>query len=710
MAFISLTMPWMLAGLSMLALPVAAHLYHRRSVRRIVFPAITLLVDASANRSRFLRLRGPLLLLLRCMAVLFVTLAFTQPMWHVSDDSPETSAISGKSGNRHGVVILLDQSASTRTVADGLSLYERLRVHADRTLSHAATDAALAGVVYAKSVPESQLETMSGHIEALRAAVKDSAPTYEHADMPAALSLAGELLAEVQGDRHLMIFTDLHGSEWADTTAIRATAEQLPTGTRIKVIPSTRPDPSNASVRIVSRTPDVPLVGVPVRVVVGVTNHGDSARDIPVTLHGNNLTLDPVTLRVPSRASREAIFEVRFQMAGPHGLYAAIPPDALDADNTAYASLHVERQPSVLLVTDDSSKSPGSDGYFISRALTPYGNSTGAYTLNILTPSQAASDSEALRGTRVAIVAGAETLPSPLQRSLLEHIGRGGGVIFICGSRTPISDLASFDALLPGGVLPFVPNQPLAARTSFITEARWTDGPLRDFGPAAQQLFPSIRFKHTWAADNVHNNAVLWMTYDDGRPALAAKRVGDSVCVLANFGLASGDSDLASAAPIVALIHSLVSFASRPEAMQEHFPGQPLQLVIPSMMRGKPGALSLRGPSGTLDFALLQTGADSVTLHLPSAPQPGFYTATIGNELGMINAVNLDPRESDPRRIDPEELQRTLTTKGIMVNDIASDPDDFAPRPEGKPLWGWAIVAALIAFAVELAVLAQRHT
>jgi len=710
MASISLTMPWMLAGLSMLALPVAAHLYHRRAVRRVVFPTITLLVDASANCSWYLRLRGPLLLLLRCLAVIFVTLAFTQPVWHVSDSSPGGLAVSGNSGSRPGVVILLDQSASTRTLSDGVVLYERLRADAARALNRVSADVSLSGVIYAKSTPASLRETMSGHSEALRAAVEGSAPTYEHADMPAALLLAGELLAEVQGDRRLMIFTDLQGSDWSDTTAIRAAAEQLPTGTSITVMPTAGPDPDNASVRIVSRTPDVPVVGAPVRVVVGVTNHGSSERDIPVTLHGNNFTPDPITLRIPSGASREAIFEIRFHMAGLQWLHAAIPADALDADNTAYAALLVTRQPSVLLITDDSNKSPGSDGYFISRALTPHGNSADAYTLNILTPAQAASDSEALRGSRIVIIAGAETLPIPLQRSLIEHLGRGGGTIFFCGSRTPLSDLASFDTLAPGGVLPFEPNQPLSARTSFIAAARWTDEPLRDFGPAAQQLFSSIRFSRTWTAGNVHNNAVLWMTYDDGRPALAARRVGDAVCVVANFGLASSDSDLAGAAPIVALIHSLVSFASRPEARHEHFPGEPLRLAIPSAMRSKPGALSLQGPSGTLDYALHETGADGVTLHLQSIPQPGLYSVAIGNEPAVIGAVNLDSRESDPRRIDPDELQRTLTTNGITVNDFASDPEDFAPRHEGTPLWGWAIVAAMAALAMELALLAQRQT
>ena len=47
---VSLFHPWLLAALPLAAVPVLLHLWRRRSARRVMFPAVALLMDQNANR------------------------------------------------------------------------------------------------------------------------------------------------------------------------------------------------------------------------------------------------------------------------------------------------------------------------------------------------------------------------------------------------------------------------------------------------------------------------------------------------------------------------------------------------------------------------------------------------------------------------------------------------------------------------------------
>ena len=93
------------AGLGV-ALPILAHLLNRYRVRHTPWAAMQFLNRSVRVRSRQLRLRDVLLLLLRCIAVLLLTLALSRPATH----NPDGSWLPGE--RRAGVIIALDASFS----------------------------------------------------------------------------------------------------------------------------------------------------------------------------------------------------------------------------------------------------------------------------------------------------------------------------------------------------------------------------------------------------------------------------------------------------------------------------------------------------------------------------------------------------------------------------------------------------------------------
>jgi hypothetical protein len=105
----SLLSPWFLAGLFLIAAPIVAHLIRRATRDQITFSALRFLSPSTPRLDRRSRIQHPLLLLLRCLIVALLALAFTRPYWNQSAPPPATTDPS------RVVIVLLDRSASMRS-------------------------------------------------------------------------------------------------------------------------------------------------------------------------------------------------------------------------------------------------------------------------------------------------------------------------------------------------------------------------------------------------------------------------------------------------------------------------------------------------------------------------------------------------------------------------------------------------------------------
>lgn len=104
---------FLLAGLA-IAIPIAIHLFDLRRFRRVVFPATRFLKESVLRSRRQSRIRERLLLLLRCLFVLALVLAFSQPFWSRKN-----------SGNTRTIqVVVLDNGPATGARKDGRTLLE----------------------------------------------------------------------------------------------------------------------------------------------------------------------------------------------------------------------------------------------------------------------------------------------------------------------------------------------------------------------------------------------------------------------------------------------------------------------------------------------------------------------------------------------------------------------------------------------------------
>ena len=374
LAFLTLTTPLLLGGLSLLALPLIAHWLHRRSQRTIVFPSIALLLETVAQQSQFHRLKRWLLLALRLLAVACIVVAFTRPVWQSAAADGGLSA-----ADAAAVVLVVDIGASTGQTSGGVTELESLKSAAGTILDDLVAGVDVAGVVLADGSPRSVFPRLSANLGGLRNELSRLTPTAERADFAAAFAAAGKLLADHQGPRRLYLLTDGQRSNWRDALAPGELGQTLPAGTVVSVAPLRREVVSNVALSNPRHYPTLPLAGEPFDVSLHVSNHSEATRQVRLVCErtsgdGAGLVLgrDEQTVALTPREQRDVAFHVSaLESERQFVRLTALAEDGLTIDNSAALVVATASRTPVIVLSDDDPEEAGSSAYYLLRALSP---------------------------------------------------------------------------------------------------------------------------------------------------------------------------------------------------------------------------------------------------------------------------------------------------------------------------------------------------
>src|SRR4030095_3669777 len=130
--------PLFLFGVAALAAPILVHLVRRTRARRVEFPALLFVRQIPQRTIRRRTLRNLLLLMLRCLTVLLLVLAFTRPFFSSRSAAKESSA--------GATVILIDSSLSMRRE----QFFAEAQRRAEAVIADARNDERLALVSFGK--------------------------------------------------------------------------------------------------------------------------------------------------------------------------------------------------------------------------------------------------------------------------------------------------------------------------------------------------------------------------------------------------------------------------------------------------------------------------------------------------------------------------------------------------------------------------------
>ena len=707
-ATISFTNPLLLAGMALAALPIVAHLLNRRARRRIVFPTVRLLQESVASQSRLYRLRKWILLSLRCLAICLLAWAFARPVWQEKGVESPT----GDSGV--AVVLVPDVSASTAQQSGGVSLMTSMKALAGRTLDSLTEGVDMVNIVYASARPRAAFPRLSNNFAALRQELDRLSSTQERANLPEALAMAGTFLKEHRGQKRVVIFSDMQRTNWSDISLKDEAKDLLPTGTRITIVPVLAQLPDNVALSSPRAAPVQPIIHRPFQLQVHVANYSEHARTTPVeaTLDGRSIGKQTVALK--PWEERDLGFDAQLDKSGAHNVVFSLPPDALAADNQAFLVVQAVARIPVVVVGDDNANQQGTGTYFLTRALAPRGDMGDDLEVRHLTSGDLSVNGFARLGDAEAVMIGyvGKLAPDAL-RALYMYANQGGGVAIFCGEGPVADNMLSFGALAKqGDCLPWLPTGPrdlsLKGGVLQLGEGDWKHPALADFDEPSQQALKQIRFFKVWLSGAMKPNAVSILKFADGTPALAAQALGQGKMVLANFSPALACSDIGKYGSFVAMVHSMVHYLRpRQDWRSQLLTGEPMRMAIPDS-RDPTRAYQVLGPDQRPCEVerTVEAGETNLTVRYPAIP--GFYTVTSGEQTFAQAAVNLDPRESDLRRIDPDVVREHLRNDHVSLENFSYAGDSQEGpilRVRGKPMWHWFVVAAMISIGAELVLL-----
>lgn len=326
--------PWLLLGLAALAVPVLIHLVQREEHSGLKFPSLMFVRRIPFETKRRRRIRNPVLLALRCLALAAIVLAFASPYFESNPPASSASAV------ERDVVILLDRSYSMSHP----ERWKRATTAAGVRIDGLGSSERAALVTFDDQARvESEL---SDDKAALHAALDRIEPAQGRTGYAAAFGAANRILASSEASRHgVVLISDLQRSALEDSGA-------LPLGEQValEIVPVAAPLGANVTVTEAGLAPQTDA-SVEDMLLVRVENTGDApTTDVRLELLVDGRLAETRPLAVAAGESRSLTLPLVLAADRPTRITLEVGPDALPADDRYHLVLAPRRPVAVALI------------------------------------------------------------------------------------------------------------------------------------------------------------------------------------------------------------------------------------------------------------------------------------------------------------------------------------------------------------------------
>lgn len=694
--------PFLLIGALGIALPILAHLLNRFQVQHTDWAAMRFLNRNVRVRSRQIRLRDLLLLILRCIALLLLVFALARPAWN------EASWLPGE--RRAGVVIAIDASFSMGQDTGGETRFDRAleRVEVIRSkmapgdpvtllMMGADDDVVLRNIAYSKDrFDEAVME------------LKASAGKLNLGNAPKRIA---ELVVDMEApQKEVYLITDAQAADWKQPSSqLREALADLGAQAEVFLVPVPG-EAANLAVTDLELVSGVLRKGTTARYRATVRNYGaDPVTNISVQCRANDVQIDEKLIPViEGGSSRTVSLFVPFHNAGATRITANISGDNLDADNVRRTVAVVRDRVSVLCVDG----STGDAGRLVVAALLARADGMQSEDYTVRSVPWLSFPAENLDEVDVLVFTDVPEITEMQAAQVERFVRRGNGLIWFAGESVKAGAWNKLAENQGNAILPGV----LGARID-TSDSLGAGKPLDPNMPdhpvsmplmsLPEDLLSETRFLRLMEIEPAPNSFPILQLAGNEAPVLIEQALGRGQVFLFTTTADTAWNNMALTPLFPMVMQQIVTYLSGREFERPRTVGDSLALTYIDQPDASDAVFET--PSGEIvTVPVRERGGQFVAL-LDHAPEAGYYTARVSVQaLGSPIPVNVDPRESNLATLPLAELQANFEGLGLNVVSESSELSAAIDSSRtGRSAWRFFMIAALI-FLLAECLLADR--
>ena len=719
-------------GAAAFAIPLIIHLLNRSRFRTIPWGAMHLLEAVVRVNNKRLRIEQLILLAVRCAIPVLLAFCLARMVltgWQALPGDAPSSA-----------VILLDNSYSMDAAGNGGSHFAQAVAQAV-TIVDTLNRGSEVAIVQTGGGPAPLFDNPVFDPETVNRKLLLLEGGYGASQMAESLDFGlGILQGMANTRRNLIVISDFQRSDWQsmpDTTIerIRRQIDAMPIPPAVTLLQVGRQIEENVSVESLAFSNTALGVGQDLQVRANLRNHGTKVYQGARVLFRIDGTQDSVSqVALGADQTAQTLFTCRFETPGSHVIEVEVAvDDQLETDNRYAAAVPVLERIDVLLVDGAPSSQPlESETDFLSVALTPF--TFGRVKLSDLIETQTVPAAKLTPGSvsaaRVVVLANVAKL-TPDQVHLLAEYVRGGGSLLIFAGDKINTDW--YNQTLLGGTDGFLP-MPIDAlggsleepqKSTRIVAQHFEHPALQVFNDRANgnladaEIWKWYRFGHAEGGQSQGNTEgmpvsaraepLVMARLETGDPLIVQRPFGDGLVIQVATACDADWSNLPMRPSYLPLMQQLITtIASQVAPPCNIKAGEPAIALLPGDAAGVP--LSLVAPDGTRHTVRPVARGTHSLVQFGRTRRPGIYTLTGPDAQGLHFVAQTSREESDPRLLDPEQIEKLAADLGAELVDSGAEYVELdKTRRHGREVWRFLLFGVMGLMFVEL-ILQQRFT
>ncbi len=684
----SFVFPYFLAALATLAIPIIIHLFFFRRFRKVYFTNVRFLKEVKEETSNRQRLRNLLVLLMRCLAIAMMVLAFAQPFL------PRSSAV--KQGQK-SVSVFIDNSFSMNALSQDAPLLELAKQRARDVVSAYAPDDVFQILT---NDFEGRDQRLVGKEDALNR-IEEIRISPASRELGKVLVRQQQCLATGKAENRVAFVVSDFQENISNLTTFKDSLLE------VNLIPIRSVQERNISIDSAWFDKPVQILREQSNLLVKVSNRSDEAvEDARLSLRHDGQSKPIGTLSIRARSSKIDTVPLTILHPGWHEAKLSVTDFPVQFDDDYYLSFYVAERINMLSVNNLQGNK------FLKNAL------LGANYFHLDDADARALDYSKFPNYQLIILNELPVISSGLAQELRTFVQNGGNVLAFPAQT---ADLNTYNALLQGFNAAGIGSyEPTPRQASQINTEEFV------FRDVFQNKGANLRLPSTQGNFKIAPNAGEHiLSYRDGSAMLSKIPFGEGALYLSAAPLDEKINDLVRNAEIFVPLLFKTAIAGtkgrqiaftigKDEVLEaEHRIASSGEMVYKlSLSRDDNGKTAVENnPSAananTAEFIPEQRIIGSKVLLTPGTQvrSAGWYRLGLNADTTLAEfAFNFDRKESDLRYLDDEALGKDLpkNVKILSGNAKTNFAQLVGEENKGIVLWRWCIIFALLFLALEV--------